>query len=404
MGSTISVFDTVAQAETILVEAPKPSLLQGRYFPTREPKDLYVGRKVLLDLDQGDFRKGAFVSKGYVNGNTTSMFSTAVQPPRIAPEDTIDLGDDDDRQLLEQLSRPQGQLTPSHADALNALLRIKSMRVMDRTSRSIEILCAMALQNNAIQFQMDTSPTDSTPVTVDVEYFDSTGGATNPQIFTPAKDWWKIYNNTENPDDPKNGQEVPVEGSTPYDDICKMIVQLEAHGGRAVDLLMSEKMWQYLYADMVSRKDFKDQIHYTVMATGEIKDLFSAEIEDAKCVGNAAFNGTVLNLLVYKGCYEDTVDNQTTLVKYIDDSFVCLLAPGCGHTVCASATLPNLMGMVDPNADSCIQKTGKYILSRIVDPFTDSGIVKVRCESRPLPAPRRVWGWITLGPAPEDGD
>lgn len=378
MADTISVFDTVAQADTILVEAKRPELLQQRYFPTVEPKDLFEGRKVLVDLDQGDFKKGAFVSKGYVNGKTTKTFSNAVNTPRIAPEDTIDLGDDDDRQLLEQLSRRQGQLTPSHADALNALLRIKALRVVDRTSRSIEILCATVLQNNALQFQMDRSPTDSTPVTIDVEYFDSSNSGTNPQVYTPAVDWGET-------------------GATPYDDVCAMIVELEGHAGRAVDLLMSEKMWQYLYSDMTSKKDFKDQIHYTVLATGDVRDLFSAEIEDAKCVGTAAFNGTVLNLIVYKGSYEE----DGSLVKYLPGNFVCLLSPGCGHTLCAAATLPNLMGIIDPNVDACVQRSGKYIVSRIVDPYTDNGIVKVRCESRPLPAPRRVWGWITLGEAPE---
>ena len=384
MSETIYVYDTVAQADTLIVEVKRPELLQQRYFPTIEPKDIFIGKKVLIDLDQGDFKKGAFVSKGYVNGNTTTMFSNFVNTPRIAPEDTIDLSEDEDRQLMEQLSRRQGDLVPTHADALNALGRIKTMRIVDRTARSIEVLCAMALKNNAIQFQMPTSPTDSTPVTVDVEFFDSSNGGKNPQVYTPAADWGES-------------------GATPYNDVCEMIVELEAHGGRAVDLLMSEKMWQYLYADMVSQKNIKDQIHYTVMATGDVKDLFSEEVEDAKCVGTAAFNGTVLNLLVYKGAYEEIVDNAPVTVKYLSDEFVCLLAPGCGHTVCGSATLPNLMSMVDPNADTAVERTGKYILSKIVNPYLPdtAGKALFRCESRPLPAPRKVWGWITLGSAPD---
>lgn len=399
MAGTISVYDTVAQAKTVLLENRRPELLQQRYFGTEEPLDLFEGEEVLFDLDQGDLKSGAFVKCGYVDGNTTTMFSNAVEPPRIGAKDSINLCSSRDRVIFEQLCRAQGVLNPSHADALEALLRIKALRVSNRAARSIERLCSMLLQNNAIQFQMDTSPTDSTPVTIDVEYFDSTGGATNPQIYTPVKDWWKIYDNTENPDDPKNGQEVPVEGSTPYLDVCGMVRTLVQNGGRAEDLLMSEKMWGYLYADMQSKGLLNSQIHYTIMANGDVKDLFSAEIEDAKCVGQAQFNGHVLNLIVYNGAYKAA---NGTMTNYLPDNFVCVLAPGCGHTICGAVTLPNLAGMLTDGSPSVVQKVGKFIVSKVVDPYT--GVVEVRCESRPLPAPYHVWGWITLGPAPEDGD
>lgn len=380
MAGTISVYDTIAQAKTVLLENKRPELLQERYFPTSEPLDLFEGEKVLFDLDQGDLKSGAFVKCGYVDGNTTTMFSNAVNPPRIGDKDSINLCSDRDRVIFEQLCRAQGVLNPSHADALEALLRIKGMRVVNRSARSIERLCAMLLQNNAIQFTMDTSPTDSTPVTIDVEYFDSgteLAPITNPQMYTPAANWGET-------------------GATPYDDVCAMVRTLVQNGGRAEDLLMSETAWSYLYADMNTKGLLNSQIHYTILANGEVKDLFSAEIKDAKCVGQAQFNGHVLNLIVYNGAYK--ADNGT-MTQYLPANFVCVLAPGCGHTICGAVCLPNLAGMLSEGAPSVVQKVGKFIVSKVVDPYT--GVVEVRCESRPLPAPYHIWGWITLGEAPE---
>lgn len=178
MASTISVYDQTTQPRMLLIEDKRPKLLQERYFPTNEPMDLFDSKSVLLDFDDGDWASGAFVKKGYVDGNTTSYWANNVVPPRVGVSDTIDTSDKD-RILFEALCR--NDLSPSHADAQDALLRIKAARCVNRASRSIERLCVMALQNNAIQFTMDTSPTDSTQVTVDIEYFDSTGSAPNPQ-------------------------------------------------------------------------------------------------------------------------------------------------------------------------------------------------------------------------------
>lgn len=377
MAGTISVYDTIAQAKTVLLDNKRPELLQERYFPTSEPLDLFDGEKVLFDLDQGDLKSGAFVKCGYVDGNTTTVFSNAVVPPRIGDKDSINLCSDRDRVIFEQLCRAQGELNLSHADALEALLRIKGMRVVNRSARSIERLCSMLLQNNAIQFSMNTSPTDSTPVTIDVEYFDSSNEATNPQEFTPRVNWG---NND----------------ATPYDDVCAMVRLLVQNGGRAEDLLMSETSWSYLYADMNTKGLLNSQIHYTIVANGDVNDLFSAEIKDAKCVGQAQFNGHVLNLIVYNGAYKT---DDGTIKQYLPNDFVSVLAPGCGHTICGAVCLPNLTGMLTDGAPSIVQKTGKFIVSKIVDPYT--GVVEVRCESRPLPAPYHAWGWVTLGTAPQ---
>lgn len=385
MAGTISVYDTVSQGKTVLIENKRPELLQERYFGTSEPFDLFDSKAVLLDFDNGDFEAGAFVKKGYVDGNTTTYFANSVVPPRIGVEDGIDTSDKD-RVIFEALCRPQGDIVPSHADALDALLRIKASRCVNRVSRSIERLCSLVLQNNAIQFTMDTSPTDSTQVTVDIEYFDSSNGATNPQIWNPGgstatKNW--------------DGTGTAAGSASPYDDVCGMVRTLVQHGGRAEDLLMSEAAWGYLYADMNTKGLLNSQIHYTNIANGDIRDLFSEEIKDAKCVGQAQFNGHVLNLIVYNGAYKAA---NGTMTQYLPDNFACVLAPGCGHTLCGAATLPSPIAMIQDGAMDVKQMVGKYIVSKYFD-FKDLQ-VKARCESNPLPAPLHAWGWITLGSNP----
>lgn len=374
MASTLSVYDTIAQGKTVLVDNKRPELLQQRYFSTNEPFDLFDAKKVMLDFDEGDLKAGVFVQKGYVDGSTVEFFSEAVEPPRATCKDSIDTSDKD-RVIFEQLCRAQGVMNPSHADALEDLLRIKAMRCTNRVARNIEILCAMVLKNNGLYFTMDKSPTDSTQVTIDVKYYDATGSAPNPQVYTPSVDWGGV-------------------GATPYYDVCAMVTELVQHGGRAEDLLMSETAWGYLYADMNTKGLLNSQIHYTILANGEVKDLFSAEIEDAKCVGQAQFNGHVLNLIVYNGAYKAA---NGTITPYLSDDFVCVLAPGCGHTLCGAVALPNLAGMLTDGAPSVVQKTGKFVLSKTID--MESGIVSVRCESNPLPAPHHVWSWIILGEA-----
>ena len=372
MAGTISVYDQTAQPRMLLIEDKRPKLLQERYFPTNEPMDLFDAKKVTLDFDNGDFESGAFVSRGYVDGNTTTYFANAVEPPRVGVSDTIDTADKD-RILFESLCR--NDLSPSHADAQDALLRIKAARCVNRASRSIERLCVMALENNAIQFTMDTSPTDSTQVTIDVEYFDSSNGGTNPQSYIPTVNWGSA-------------------GATPHDDVCGMVRELVQHGGRAEDLLMSEKAWSYLYADMNTKGLLNSQIHYTNIANGDVRGLFSEEIEGAKCVGQAQFNGHVLNLIVYNGGYKAS---NGTWSNYLPDSFVCVLAPNCGRTLCGACSLPNPAAMFNGGAADIKQVVGKYLVYKYYD-FNNEAVA-VRCASNPLPSPMSAWRWITLGSA-----
>lgn len=387
MGSTISVYDQTAQPRMLLIEDKRPKLLQERYFPTNEPTDLFDAKKVTLDFDNGDFESGAFVSLGYVDGNTTTYFATAVRPPRIGVSDTIDT-DDKDRVLFESLCR--NDLSPSHADALDALLRIKAARCVNRASRAIERLCVMALANNAIQFTMDKSPTDSTQVTVDVEYFDGTGGASNPQEHIPGTGVDGSGTATKNWD----GTGTGANAADPYKDVCDMITMLVTHGGRAEDLLMSETMWGYLRAAMIGASGgFKDQFHYTAIANGDVGGLFSVEIDGAKCVGQAQFNGHVLNLITYNGGYKDSAGWHL----YLPDNFCCVLAPGCGRTLCGASALPNPAAMLVGGAAAIKQIVGKYLVYTHYN--FDGEQVQVRCASNPLPAPLSAWRWVSLGTA-----
>ena len=214
MPNEITVYDTLVQGRTTLIEDDAPRLLQERYFPTETPLDLTDAReKILLDFDEGDFREGFYVRCGYKDGNVMSFYSKAVDVPRVAIQDGL-ICCDYDRKIFESLCREQGVLTPNHADALTDMAIIKSKRCLRRCSRSLEKLIATVLMDNGISFTCDTSPTDTTQVSIDIEYYNNT----NDQVFNPAVNWGS-------------------EGATPYKDVCAMIRTLKNHGGKADDLL-----------------------------------------------------------------------------------------------------------------------------------------------------------------------
>jgi hypothetical protein len=371
MPSTISVYDCIVEGRTVLIENEMPRLLQERYFPTSPVDETDARDKVLLDFDEGDLQEGAYVKKGYVDGNTVTFFSNLVDVPRVAVEDGI-ITSDRDRKLFESLCREQGVLNPNKALAMDALMRIKAGRLVKRNSRSLEKLCAEVLKNNEISYTCDTSPSDPTQVTVSVAYHNGT----NPQKFVPSaatKNWGQA-------------------SATPYDDVCAMIKQLRTMGGRADDLLMNDRAWGFLLADMQAKGLIENQIKYTVIANGDTNGLWNEPIEDAEWVAKALFNGHPLNIIVYNGQYKDKNNN---LVSYLgDDTFACVLSPAMGHTICAGAVLPSPAAMLrGDDSSACDFKTGRYIVSRYFD-FKDNEI-KVRCESNVLPAPLSLWKFIS---------
>lgn len=364
MANMISVYSTVSQADQLLIEVPENSLLQTRYFPT-DRKDEFQSKEVMFDFDEGDLKAGAFVKKGYVNGETVSWRGSVVEPPRIGISDTVD-PTDQDRLLFEQLLYAQGVDQPSRADAFDDLKRVKAGREVKRTQRSIEKTCASVLLNNGVTGTIATSSTDPTPVALDINYYDPDKG--NEQRYIPAVAW---------------GQN----GATPYKDVVAMVNALVQHGGKAVDLLIAPQAWQLLEQD----DDFKKQ--FTTFHT-EDSVLFAREVEDARHVGMGNFGGYLLNIVVYYGQYKA---DDGTMTQYLPKDFVCILAPRCGRTLCGGCTLlnPAQIGAEDPiSVNSFIQKRGKYILSQYMD--LNAQQLAIRCESRPLPAPYSPWRWITM--------
>lgn len=364
MANSISIYSTIAQGDNLLIDVKDNALLQTRYFPT-EAKDEFVTKEVLFDFDEGDLKEGAFCKKGYINGETTVWRGSAVEPPRIGIEDSID-PTDHDRLLFEQLMYAQGSESPSRADAFDDLKRVKAGREIMRVQRSIEKTCAQVLLNNGISGSMPTSSTDATPVAINVDYFDPAKG--NEQRVIPAIAWGS-------------------NGATPYKDVVKMVSVLVEHGGKAEDLLIAPQAWQILEED----DNFKKQ--FTTFHT-EDSVLFAREIEGARHVGMGNFGGYLLNIIVYYGQYKDAAGQ---MVQYLPKDFVCVTAPRCGRTLCGGCTLinPAQIGAEDViGVNSFIQKRGKFIVSQYMD--LNAQQLAIRCESRPLPAPYSPWRWVTM--------
>ena len=364
--TVISVFDTVSQGDGFLVEIPENAWIQNRYFPS-SPRTEFFSKKLVLDFDSEDMKAGAWVQKGYVNGQTTKFRATAIEPPRIGVSDTIDPSDND-RQLFEQLCYEMGDSGAGHVDALENLKRVKVMRLGNRVSRSIEKLCVQTLLDNAVRGTMATSATDSTPIDVEIKYYDDSDGKGNPQRFIPKIAWDK-------------------EGATPYRDIVKMCVALKQHGGKPREVLMSPEAWICLRNDPILEK-------YVSWYHSEGSSVGGGEEGDAERVARVVFDGYALDIIVYSGMYENA-DGE--MVSFLPKDFVCVLSPDCCRLFTAGTTAlnPNSITSVDPQGTaSFIPRRGKFIASQFVDLRNQE--LSLRVESFPLPAPKKVWQWITM--------
>lgn len=361
--TVISVYDTMSQADTFLVEIPENSFIQNRYFKNT-PRTEFFSKKLVLDFDDEDMKLGAWVRKGYVSGETTKFRATAVEPPRLGVQDTID-PENDDRVLLEQLCYEMGSNGSNHVEALENLKRVKVMRLGNRVSRSIEKLCVQCLLDNAIRGTMNTSATDSTPIDVEIKYYDDEGGKGNPQRFIPRIAW-------------------DQEGATPYRDICAMAYALKQHGGKAREVLMSAEAWICLRNDPLIEK-------YISWIHSEGSTMGGEEDGDVERVARVIFDGFAMDVIVYSGIYQDEDGNE---VPFLPADFVAVLSPDCGRLFTAGVTAlnPQSITAVDPQGTaSFIPRRGKLIASQFADLANQE--LALRVESKPLPAPKKMWQW-----------
>ena len=364
--TVINVFDTVSQGDGFLVEIPENAFIQNRYFQS-SPRTEFFSKKLVLDFDSEDLKAGAWVRKGYVNGETTKFRATAIEPPRIGVSDTIDPSDND-RQLFEQLCYEMGDNGSNHAEALENLKRVKVMRLGQRCSRSIEKLCVQVLLDNAVRGTMQTSATDSTPIDVEIKFYDDSEGKGNPQRYVPAHPWDSAE-------------------ATPYRDIVKMCVALKQHGGKPREVIMSPEAWVCLRNDPILEK-------YVSWYHSEGSSVGGGEEGDAERVARVVFDGYALDIIVYSGMYENA-DGE--MVSFLPKDFVCVLSPDCCRLFTAGTTAlnPNSITSVDPQGTaSFIPRRGKFIASQFVDLRNQE--LSLRVESFPLPAPKKDWQFVTM--------
>ena len=364
--TVINVFDTVSQGDGFLVEIPENAFIQNRYFQS-SPRTEFFSKKLVLDFDSEDLKAGAWVKKGYVNGQTTKFRATAIEPPRIGVSDTIDPSDND-RQLFEQLCYEMGDNGSNHAEALENLKRVKVMRLGQRCSRSIEKLCVQVLLDNAVRGTMQTSATDSTPIDVEIKFYDDSEGKGNPQRYVPAHPWDSAE-------------------ATPYRDIVKMCVALKQHGGKPREIIMSPEAWVCLRNDPILEK-------YVSWYHSEGSSVGGGEEGDAERVARVVFDGYALDIIVYSGMYENA-DGE--MVSFLPKDFVCVLSPDCGRLFTAGVTMlnPQSVTVADPmDASSFIPRRGKFIASQYVDLKAQE--LSLQVESKPLPAPKKDWQWVTM--------
>ena len=179
MANTISVFSTVAQAQGYEVEVKDTVLLGSRYFPTTAG-DEFAGKEVLFDFEGSDLEKGAFLTSGYKDGNTTSWIANSVIPPRVGSADVVD-PTNQDRQLFERLCRAQGA-DLNRAEAYQSLLTLKSARLAARTDRAKELLAALVLKEGKIEFDQDKDESGTETDHIVCKFYDPAKGADNHYV------------------------------------------------------------------------------------------------------------------------------------------------------------------------------------------------------------------------------
>ena len=362
MANTISVFSTVAQAQGYEVEVKDTVLLGSRYFPTTAG-DEFAGKEVLFDFEGSDLEKGAFLTSGYKDGNTTSWIANSVVPPRVGSADVVD-PTNQDRQLFERLCRAQGA-DLNRAEAYQSLLTLKSARLAARTDRAKELLAALVLKEGKIEFDQDKDESGSETDHIVCKFYDPAKGADNH--YVPAVAWGTA-------------------SATPYDDICKMVTEGMKHGRRYTDLVLGANAWVHLSND----EKFKSFAGSTFHSEGMMLDF--GDVEGANHVASAVFAGLKLDVIVYSGAYKNSAGEMQ---MYLEADAAILISEGVGRGLQGGCTLlnPEAIGYGIENA--FVGMTGVHMQSIYKD-FNNQKLY-IREESRPLPAPKHSvneWDWI----------
>lgn len=362
MANVINVMSSVAQAEGFSVEVAETTLLGSRYFPT-SAGDEFAGKEVLFDFEGSDLEKGAFLTSGYKDGNTTSWIANSVVPPRVGSEDAID-PTNQDRQLFERLCRAQGA-DLDRAEAYQNLLSLKSARLAARTDRAKELLAALVLREGKIEFDQDRDETGAETDHIVCKFYDPAKGADNHYI--PAVAW-------------------TTSTATPYDDVCKMVKEGMKHGRRYNDLVLGANAWVALSDDTKFQRFAGATFH------SEGMKLDFGDVEGANHVAEAVFAGLKLNVIVYSGAYKNA---EGAMEMYIDDNAAILISEGIGRGLQGGCTLLNPDHLGYDIENSFIGMTGVHMQSIYKD-FNNQKLY-IREESRPLPAPKHSvneWDWI----------
>ena len=165
-----------------------------------------------------------------------------------------------------------------------------------------------------------------------------------------------------------------------------MAYALKQHGGKAREVLMSPEAWICLRNDPLIEK-YISWIHSEGSSVGGEED------GDVERVARVIFDGFAMDVIVYSGIYQDEDGNE---VPFLPADFVCVLSPDCARLFTAGVTAlnPQSITAVDPQGTaSFIPRRGKMIASQYVDLAQQE--LALRVESKPLPAPKKQWCWVT---------
>ena len=340
----IDIFDSyhlTAIAEEVV---PTTTFFKDRYFPTGA-NDIFASEKVLTEYRKGDRKMAAIVSPraGDIPIERRGYEMHEYTPVYIAPSRLLTVDELKRRGFGEAL---YANTEPAQRAAKLILQDMQDMEM--RTARREEYMCAMLMQNNAL----DLTPMideDTEDEDVRIQYYD---GASDHE-FTVATKW--------------NGT-----GGNMFGDIRAMCRMLSSRGLRAADLVLGIDVADAILEDAILRERIRTD---SGIATGGI-DQAQTAYDGVASMGAINFNGYRLNLFSVDETY---VDDNGTVQSYFPATAAMVTAPGCGHMMYGAVT------QIDYGSADFTTHTGVRIPKLSV--LQEKDIRKLRLASRPLPAP-----------------
>ena len=331
--------------------------LKDRYFGG--PADVFKTEKVFVDYDDGEGNVLApFVVPrvGKVPMERSGYETRELSPSYIAPSRPLSIDVLEKRMAGESLD---STMTPAQRER-NYL--VNDLAFLDRAiTRSEEWMCAGTLLDNACEI-VHIGDKEGVGVKFDVRFYD---GTDNPGVFTPTAKW---------------AVGTASKRGTWYDEVCRKAAELLDSGRTVTDLVVGPDVGEMILSDpwVISMMDNRR------IELGTIDPRWAEN--GVVYLGRLNFGGVLLDIMVYRGSYQEKDRSTGKLVTkmYFPAAGALLAAPNTGKLRYGSVTQVEMDGKT-------YTRTGTRVPKHNVN--VDSNLKETILTARPLAAPIMKSPW-----------